>query len=285
MGGIKTLPLTTSGAKLLYLFHTPLIPVSSFTKQISPKSYNVFCLEQRGLGVPNLVKYYQAAQITLLVVFICGLWCPLTWNWKQLNITPINRKPLPWIPPDSCLLYFSSPLKHTVNIWNSTKFSSKMLLPQLPLLPITGNPPPFFYWDSNPQLPFLSGLHIHLPWCALLMEKGFVLCWVTLQSRFKALPTWVLDYIIPPKQRSPNYTDRFWTYLVLHPLAPKQILLIYSQLNRLPFLPTHTYVTRPGKRTWGPKNLKKTDKIRVLLLQLVMLQLLNQPIRYIPGTF
>ncbi|CAI9558365.1 unnamed protein product [Staurois parvus] len=95
---------------------------------------------QGGLGVPNVTKYYQASQIVPLSMLHASSDVPL-WVLLELpNCAPIQPSALLWLPPALRPISLSPMLLHGLRVWDSVRYSSGLMSPFLPLLPIVNNP-------------------------------------------------------------------------------------------------------------------------------------------------
>ncbi|XP_018429813.1 PREDICTED: integrin beta-2-like [Nanorana parkeri] len=142
--------------KLLYLFRTLPVAIPNFalrSMQNSVMSFiwrdkrprvarkTLYChRRQGGLGVPDLKKYYQAAQIASIAALHIQLDPPL---WTLLEIPyvhPCSLSSIPWLTPIHRPSLLSPILTHTLRIWDSTKYTAALISPHLHLTTLMGNP-------------------------------------------------------------------------------------------------------------------------------------------------
>lgn len=160
--------------KILYFFRTLPVQVPAFYLRLLQNRLLAFIWAhkrprvsrstlyahrlQGGLGVPNVAKYYQAAQISQLSMLHATSDIPLWVLLEVPNCAPVPISALLWLPPKMRPPSASPLMIHSLKLWDSIRYSGKLMSPFLPLLPLLNNPmfPPgleqphiFSWWPTH----------------------------------------------------------------------------------------------------------------------------------------
>lgn len=151
--------------RLLYLFRTLPIAINRHDLKVFQKKIMQFIwgntrprVNQQtlyaprikgGLGVPNLVRYFEAAQLAQLIRTHSGLPQP---SWMKLESSPYPTKPishLMWLHMKDRPIILCPTLSFSLSLWDRLQKPFTFRSPHAPLAPLTGNPE--FTPGLNPQ--------------------------------------------------------------------------------------------------------------------------------------
>uniref|UniRef100_A0A6I8Q4E7 Reverse transcriptase domain-containing protein n=1 Tax=Xenopus tropicalis TaxID=8364 RepID=A0A6I8Q4E7_XENTR len=118
-----------------------------------------------GLGVPDIGKYYQAAQLSSIPLLFANP--PPKWvTMEEAETLPIKLAATPWTPYVLRPNNLTPMLEQTLNTWDRVKYKTKLLSPHFPASPLLGNPefPPGlegkpFQWCENRGVKFIKQVY------------------------------------------------------------------------------------------------------------------------------
>ncbi|KAM9308203.1 uncharacterized protein PAF06_012368 [Gastrophryne carolinensis] len=93
-----------------------------------------------GLGVPNLSRYYKAAQLAQILAYHEKSDPPCWVAIEAEQCFPQKVENLLWLVPKFRILNHNPIMTHSLQIWDDHKFSCGLASPHLPLLPLWDNP-------------------------------------------------------------------------------------------------------------------------------------------------
>lgn len=175
---------------------------------------------------------------------------PLWVTLETLSCSPVSSHLLLWLSPKSRPALLSPLMSHSVRVWDSTKYSSVLISPHLPLLPLLVSP--LFSPGLGSPSAFLCQVSHKFPCIHSFLTGLSVFTWAEIRDKYQAPYTECFRFLQIKHWLTSVFANRdLTTQLALFehvchwmPLFPKYISTLYSQLNNLKNPNSHTYVSR-----------------------------------------
>lgn len=142
--------------KLLYHFRVLPIPIGSHILRSLQQKINAFIWNYRkpsmaawvsyrtrlegGLGIPNIQRYYQAAQLAALPKDHTVKEVPLWVGIEPYGITPLRVQNFLWLPKTDRKTLANPVTRHYMDIWDKLRLKGNIQSPHNPLLLVLHNP-------------------------------------------------------------------------------------------------------------------------------------------------
>lgn len=142
--------------KLLYLYRVLPVPVPPYFHQIiqtqvskyiwgstRPRVSRAILLHSKlsgGLGLPNFLRYYHAAELAQLTLFPAIVEIPLLVSLEAIDLYPLTVTNLLWLPSSTCGPITNPITGHSLKLWDKLQDPFKLMSAHSPLLSFLGHP-------------------------------------------------------------------------------------------------------------------------------------------------
>uniref|UniRef100_A0A803KAU1 Reverse transcriptase domain-containing protein n=1 Tax=Xenopus tropicalis TaxID=8364 RepID=A0A803KAU1_XENTR len=254
--------------KLLYLFR--LLPVNiserdlkSFEKQVmsfiwmakKPRVNKSVLYRNRlegGLGLPNLKKYYVAAQLAQIPTIHVQSAPPLWVDLENYLVKPHTAEALFWSPAPSRSTSMSLCLKHTLSLWDRYAPVYAWVSSYTPAAPIIGNPQflpglqakAFAWWTANKFTRIEHLISVRRPYPMSYLIENYEL---PRSEHYRALQLlhWAQECWGPSNtdQTPPTFFER---WCLKSAIIPRAISLLYLTMISPKNLTAISYIAQWG---------------------------------------